>query len=257
MVKPILRDIRAVAGVTGVALLRKRDGYTEHIFPVAFTGEHSARLYETLAGVYRHLRGFSRLMLSFERVTIYLFNRPEFLLLMTTLPDLDQRMFNMVVNSKFAALDRALDTIPAAGKPGKGRPHEASTTGSPTEAILLAMNRLSDKLIQECGRAKVSRCWREARKPALTSYPLLWLLSVDANGHWAVRKGQQSASGAEASRALAELTDLFLEKLGPLQPLGREIFASIVDHDTERLEKSGFLHFLKASRPKRTPASRS
>jgi len=257
MIKSILRDIRAVGGVTGIALLRKRDGYSEKIFPAAFSEEHSVRLYETLAEVYRHLRGFSHLTLSFERVTVYLFNRPEFLLLVTTLPDLDFRVFDLVVKSKFAALDRALDNIPAAGKPDKGKSRQAAASESPIGAILHALNRLSDKLIEECGRARVSRCWRDARKSIGDTDPLLSALAVDGNGHWAVRKGQPDPSGVQAVRALSELTILFLEQLGPLQPLGKEIFASIATKNRSLLESSGFLHFLKAANLKNTPANRS
>ena len=253
MIKSILRDVRAVRGVTGVALLRKRDGYTENIFPAAFTEEHAAALYKILVSVYRQLRGFSRLMLSFERVTLFLYNRPEFLLLVTTQIDLDQQMFELVVNSKFTALHRALDSIPVTGKPLAHTATRAASSLSSTELILDAMNRLSDKLIAECGRAQVTRDWREARKTVGITHPLLSLFSVDGNGHWAIRRGQQPEAGIRTTEALAGLILVFIDKLGPLQRQAKEIFATVIERDRELLEKFGFFNFLKIAKHKETP----
>jgi hypothetical protein len=254
MVKTILRDIRAVGGVTGVALLRKRDGYTERIFPAAFTKEHSAALYDVLAGVYRQLRGFSRLMLSFERVTVHLYNRPELLLLVTTLPDHDQRVFELVVNSKFAALERALDNIPITNHVATQETHSSSESSDSVGLILDVVNRFSDKLIAECGRARVSQHWRDARKTVGANFPVLSLFTVDGNGHWAIRKGQQPGQEIRIGQSWAELLLAFLDKLGPLQPLGREFFASIADRYRQKLDQTGFLHFLKFPQSKGTPA---
>jgi len=254
MVKTILRDIRAVGGVTGVALVRKRDGYSERIFPAAFTEKHSAAVHDILAKVYRQLRGFSRLMLTFERVTVHLFNRPELLLLVTTLPEHDQRVFELVVNSKFAALDRALDNIPAISKIN-GRPAVSSKEDvNPIEIILDTVNRFSDKLVGECGRARVSQHWRDARKTVGIKFPVLALFTVDGNAHWAIRKGQQLGEEMHIGQAWAELLLAFLDKLGPLQPLGREIFATLAERYRRQLDETGLLHFLKYPQLKGTPA---
>jgi len=254
MVKAILRDIRAVGGVTGVALLRKRDGYTERIFPAAFTEEHSVALHDILAKVYRQLRGFSRLMLTFERVTVHLFNRPELLLLVTTLPDHDQRVFELVVNSKFAALERALDNIPAVSKTGGWPAASAKEDMNPVEIILHTVNQFSDKLVGECGRARVSQHWRDARKTVETKFPVLALFTVDGNAHWAIRKGQQPAEEMRIGQAWAELLLAFLEKLGPLQSLGREVFAALAERYRKQLDETGLLHFLKYPQSEGTPA---
>ena len=254
MIKPILRDIRAVTGVTGVALLRKRDGYSDDIFPAAFTAQHVGELYRILADVYRHLRGFARLVLTYDRVTVYLYNQPEYLLLATTLPDLDRRTFEVVINSKLSALVRVLDAIPPKGRPVEAAAREPVAGGSAIDPVLETFNRLSDRLTSECGRTQVSRCWREARRSAGVTYPVLSLFTVDANGHWNVRKGQQTFSGSEASRALADVAERFLEQLGPFQPRGMEILGALVAHDTNRLEQAGFVHFLKSIRPIRIPA---
>ena len=257
MVKPILRDIRTVVGVTGVALLRKRDGLTEDIFPAAFTQQHAGELYHILANVYRHLRGFSRLVLTFDRVTVFLYNQPEYLLLATTLPDLDRRTFEIVINSKFGALTRVLDAVPLRGKPAEPAHRGSTKEASSVEAILMTLNRLADKLTTECGRTKVSHCWREARRAAGVTFPVLSLFTVDANGHWEVRKGQQTQSVSEAGQALADVVERFLDQLGPLQPRGIEILGALVANDADRLEQTGFVHFLKSIRPLHAPARRT
>ncbi len=256
MIRTFLRDIRAVGGVTGVAILRKRDGFTEHIFPAAFSEEHFHRLYEMLVEAYRQLRGFSCLIMSFERVTVHLFNQNEFLLLATTLPDLDQRVFEMVVKSKLLVLDRVLDKIPIVGKPAAGRAPERPDSSTPLRAVLWTMNQLSDKLIADAGRTRVVRYWWEARKAVTDPQAVLSLFTVDPNGHWTVRKGKSLLESPQTSRALAETTELFLEKLGNLQPLGQEIFNSLITSNRINLEVSGFLHYLKATGLGKTRAGR-
>ncbi len=256
MLKKILRDIRAVGGVTGVTLLRKRDSYTESIFPAAFTEEHAELLHGVLIGVYRHLRGFSRIQLTFERTTVFLFARPEFLLLVTTLPGLDKHMFEMVVNSKFATLERALDTIPVSDKDGQSRKPVADVGEPSLQAILGAMNRFSADLLTECGRAKVSQYWREARSKTAQQYAFLSSLAIDPNCRWSVRKGQKLTASATTSRGLAEMTDHFVNRFGSFKPVAREMLFSVVQRDEKRLEESGYLHFLKTINPNRTPANK-
>ncbi|MFC1475967.1 hypothetical protein ACFLQW_03095 [Candidatus Zixiibacteriota bacterium] len=256
MIRTVLRDIRAVSGVTGVAILRKRDGFTEHIFPVAFSEEHFHRLYEMLVEAYRHLRGFSYLIMSFDRVTVHLFNRNEFLLLATTLPDLDQRVFEMVVKSKISVFDRILDRIPIAGKSADGRARERTASNTPLRAVLWTMNQLSNKLIADAGRSRVARYWWEARKAATDPEATLSLFTIDPNGHWTIRKGKSLPESPQTSRALAEITELFIAKLDDLQPLGQEIFNSLITSNQINLEASGFLHYLKTARPGRVRAGR-
>ena len=89
----ILRDIRAVSGVTGVAILVKHDGRMERLFPAAFTERHSEELQALVTNAYQRLRGFTRLSLRFERVVVHLFNQPEFLLLATVLPDVEEMLY--------------------------------------------------------------------------------------------------------------------------------------------------------------------
>lgn len=256
MVRTALRDIRAVDGVTGVTILRKRDGYTERIFPAAFSDEHFDRLYEMLVEAYRHLRGFSYLIMTFERVTVHLFNQNEFLLLATTLPDNDQRVFEMVVKSKFPALERILDKIPIGGEPAARQTQGSATSAAPLDPVLQTLNLLSDTLIAKVGRARTTRCWWEARKSLTGSPAVLSLLTVDPNGHWAVRKGKSLTETPEVCRALAEITGLFLAELGTLQTLGHEILSTLLHRHRSQLESSGFLHYLKAVRPGRARARR-
>lgn len=256
MIKPILRDIRAVGGVTGVVVLRKRDGFTEHIFPAAFSEDHFKQLYEMLVGAYRGLRGFSRLNLTFERVTIHVFSQNEFLLLVTTQPEVDQRVFEMVVKSKLSALERMLDMTPIIGENMPETSPQPAADGMPLRAVLAALNELSDGLIAEIGRTRVTHCWWEARKTASHAADILTQFSVDPNGHWAVRKGNSQPRESEAGRALAEVTELLLEKLGNLQPVGREALYAIIFRHRDNLEGSSFLHHLKSHRPGKTKAAR-
>lgn len=256
MIKPILRDIRAIGGVTGVAVLRKRDGFTEHIFPAAFSEDHFKQLYGMLVEAYRGLRGFSRLNLTFERVTIHLFSQSEFLLLVTTQPEVDQRVFEMVVKSKLSALERMLDMTPIVGENADDADDQPATSGAPLHAVLGTINELSDGLIAEIGRARVTHCWWEARKTASQAADILTQFSVDPNGHWAVRKGHSHLPEADAGRALAEVTELLLEKLGNLQPVGREALYAIVFRNRDYLEGSSFLHHLKSYRPGKTKTGR-
>ena len=106
--RQILSDIRAQSGVTGVAVIAKRTGKIDHLFPAAFTERHTQFLRELITSTYQRLRGFTRLALRFERVVVHLYNQPEFLLFVTTLPDTDTRQFEMVVNSKFGSISREL-----------------------------------------------------------------------------------------------------------------------------------------------------
>jgi len=254
MVKAVLQDIRAVAGVTGVAVLRKRDGFTEHIFPAAFSEEHFRQLYEMLVNAYRKLRGFSRLDLTFERVTIHLFSQNEFLLLVTAQPDADQLVFEKIVKSKLPALDRMLDLIPIIGETAPGPTAEKPAKDAPLLAVLDTLNQFSDALITKIGRARVTHCWWEARKAAVRSPAVLALFSVGPNGHWAIRKGKALPRETEAGGTLAEVTELLLDKLGNVQPAGRETLQTIVSRNREHLEGSTFLHGLKSLRSEKTKA---
>ncbi len=252
MIKPVLRDIRAVAGVTGVAILRKRDGYTEHIFPAAFSSEHYRQLYEMLVTAYRQLRGFSRLNLTFERVNVQLFSQNEFLLLVTTQPNVDQHVFEMVVKSKLPALDRMLDMTPIVDKPTGPDAVKKQPTGTQLQGVLDTVNGLSDELIAEIGRARVTHCWWEARKAATDAPAVLSQFSVGPNGHWAIRKGKTIPRESDAGQTLAEVTELFLEKLGSMQQVGRETLYSKIFRNRDNLEGSNFLHHLQSKHPNKT-----
>ena len=118
------------------------------------------------------------------------------------------------------------------------------------------MNQLSDKLIADAGRARVARHWWEARKTVNDPEAVLTLFTVDPNGRWAVRKGKSLPESPQTSRALAETTELFLEKLGELEPLGREIYSSLIASNRNNLEAAGFLHYFEAARRGEAKAGR-
>ena len=163
--RQILSDIRALSGVTGVAVIAKRTGKIEHFFPAAFTERHTQFLRELITSTYQRLRGFTRLALRFERVVVHLYNQPEYLLFVTTLPDTDTRQFEMVVNSKLGSISRELVQSGNAMVPGtatvtgvsQARDAREAREAHPTPAP--SKPAADDSIL----RAGLRSRWREAR----------------------------------------------------------------------------------------------
>ncbi len=244
MLRSALHDIRSVRGVSGVALVRKRDGLTEDIFPAAFGDDHARQLYGMLAGLYRHVRGFSYLLLKFERVLVHIFNQPDYLLFVTSTPEIDVRMFKMVVNSKLSAIARTLKFATAAPAAESG-PDHATCEGVGT--ILKTLNAFSTEITQGASRSQLTELWRQAKKAKTPQCSVLDQYQIDPNGHWVLRKGQQHPSLRTICRPLADVTGQVIESLLPTTPEAYETLKAVIAEDREALKQAGFLHFLRAA----------
>ncbi|HEX9749772.1 MAG TPA: hypothetical protein VGB22_00575 [candidate division Zixibacteria bacterium] len=244
--RAILSDIRAHVGVTGVAVLAKRDGAIEHLFPAAFTERHTERLIKLFTETYQRLRGFTRLTLRFERVSVHLFNQPEYLLFATVLPDSDEQQFEMVARSKFHAIALAVaNSRSKSATSARGTTGEASY-GRPDPVALLinALNAMSAKMIRTRGMVRLAADWRRARDIVATVHEPLTALAVDATGRFEIRKGRQMAPTAATVEAIARLAEQFFEEVGTDRPEAEEIFYSAVERHREALEPYGLFLFL-------------
>lgn len=254
--RQILSDIRAQSGVTGVAVIAKRSGKIEQLFPAAFTERHTQFLHELITSTYQRLRGFTRLALRFERVVVHLYNQPEFLLFVTTLPDTDTRQFEMVVNSKFGSIVRELGlghiNSSVSEKPAAVRGGAAPSTHKPSapatdEAIiriLTACNSLTDQLADSRGRLRLSNDWRKARDLASSAGGTLDPIMVDAAGRLHVKKGQALPSTAVVMSAVALMVDTFLCTLDTQRTMAEEEFYMLLRPHRALLEPAGFFMYL-------------
>ncbi len=256
--RQILSDIRALSGVTGVAVIAKRTGKIEHFFPAAFTERHTQFLRELITSTYQRLRGFTRLALRFERVVVHLYNQPEYLLFVTTLPDTDTRQFEMVVNSKFGSISRELVQSGNAMVPGTAtvtpirQTHQKHPGPSPSQAVtddsiprlLTACNSLTDQLADSRGRLRLSNDWRKARDLANGTSGVLDPIMVDAAGRLHLRKGHSLPTTAVVMSAIALMVDSFLETLDTQRTMAEEEFYMLLRPHRATLEQSGFFMYL-------------
>jgi hypothetical protein len=249
--RPILSDIRALPGVTGVAVIAKRDGRIEHLFPAAFTERHTEHLLKLVTATYQRLHGFTRLSLRFERVVVHLFNQPEYLLLVTLLPDVDPRHLESVVNAKLEVIAHALAKESAVtGRPAVGSVHD------PFGIMVTVCSTLSDMMADGRGRVRLATDWRHARDQADGGRGLLAALVIDAAGHLGIRKGQTLTAGSETVAALAAMIDNFLERLGTQRTAAEEELYALMEPHRALLEPAGFYLYLTAS-GRRAPARRT
>lgn len=257
--RQILSDIRALSGVTGVAVIAKRTGKIDHFFPAAFTERHTQFLRELITSTYQRLRGFTRLALRFERVVVHLYNQPEYLLFITTLPDTDTRHFEMVVNSKFGSISRELVHSGNAMVPGTttvtpSRPTTiapaatpSSTRNSSDDAMLRlinACNSLTDQLADSRGRLRLANDWRKARDLANGTSGTLDPIMVDAAGRLQMRKGQSLPATAVVMSAFAVMIDSFFETLETQRTMAEEEFYMLLRPHRALLEPAGFFMYL-------------
>lgn len=255
--RQILSDIRALSGVTGVAVIAKRTGKIEHFFPAAFTERHTQFLRELITSTYQRLRGFTRLALRFERVVVHLYNQPEYLLFVTTLPDTDSRQFEMVVNSKFGSISRVLVQNGNALVPGtaavapqrhtRSAPSVTSCDPSTDETILRLMNAcnsLTDQMADSRGRLRLSNDWRKARDLANGTSGVLDPIMVDAAGRLQMRKGHELPSTAVVISAFAVMVDAFFDSLDAQRTMAEEEFYMLLRPYRAVLEPAGFFMYL-------------
>lgn len=237
----ILRDIRAVAGVTGVAVLVKRDGRAEHLFPAAFTERHTAELLKLVTAAYQRLRGFSRLYLRFDRVTVHLLNQPEYLLLITVLPDIDQEIFETVVNSKISAIARSV-----AGSEGAraGGPAERGADHAVIDILLAACNGTTRRTSSSLGLSRMASAWRGARDAAAAGQSALSAVDVDPAGQLSLRKGRLLTPSPATIEGLASMIEQFLDNLGTRRTDAEATFYGLLEPHRDLLERHGFFQFL-------------
>jgi len=247
--RTILSNIRAHAGVTSVAVLGKRDGKIEHLFPAAFSDRHTERLLKLITSTYQRLRGFTRLSLRFQRVNIYLYNQPEYLLFVTVLPDTDMRQFNMVIQSRFQSIAQAITRRQAEANAARMR---GSSNGAdePIHTMIDVLNDLSGQLLRKRGMVRLAADWRKARDVVATVHEPLTAVSIDAAGRFSVRKGRQIRANAETVEAFARLITQFLEELGTMRPEAEEILYSLLEDNREVLEPCGIFLFLNSANKK-------
>lgn len=249
--RQILSDIRALPGVTGVAVITKRTGHVEHLFPAAFTDNHTRFLRELITTTYQRLHGFTRLALRFERVIVHLYNQPEYLLFVTVLPDTDTRQFEQVVNSKFGAVSRHLGQSPGAlSQPGmQTRPSSISTvtphsSSETVTRLLAACNHLTDALADSRGRVNLANDWRLARDIAGAIDPSLEGLTIDAAGRLNIRKGCTLTPNADLMSAFAKMMESFLDGLGTQRIMAEEELYMLLEPHRALYEPAGLYMYL-------------
>lgn len=253
--RPILREIRAVAGVTGVAVIIKQDGQVERVFPAAFTERHTEELLKLVTTAYQRLRGFNRLSLRFERVVVHLLNEPEFLLFATVLPDSDERLFESVVQSKLSPITRELTRRNESVRISRAASRKAETQSDHAINILVqACNALAHVIGDKVSLNSAAKAWRDAREVVSAEYEALCALEVDAGGRLSVRKGRFLAPSADNMRALAEMVHEFFKILGTSGANAENVFYTLLDPHREALEESGFFHFMREAA---SPAGRN
>lgn len=252
--QPILRDIRALAGVTGVAVVIKSDSRIERLFPAAFTDQHTAELLKLLTQAYQRLRGFARLSLRFERVVVHLFNQPDYLLFVTVLPDQDETLMETVVKSKLSAISREIARDAKTRRPvhGAGGP-ALSKDADPVALILDICNAVSHLVGPELGLARAANAWRQARDLVAEKNLGMSALEVEPGGRMAIRKGRILAPTAGNIESLAWMVRHFLGFLGTEGPAAEEAFFTAAKLHKPTLEHHGFYHFLEAALGKSDP----
>lgn len=248
--RTILRDIRAVAGVTGVAVLVKRDGRTEHLFPAAFTERHTGELLKMVTTAYQRLRGFSRLHLRFDRVTVHLLNQPEFLLFVTVLPDVDESLFETIVSSKLPTIARMVSAADSAEKTA-GSIHPSSVGGrfnpAVVDVLLDGCNSITRRLAGTTGLNRLATGWRSAREAAQTKTPAMVAVEVDAAGHLSLRKGRTMPPMVATVEGFAFMIEHFMDGIGTLRPEAEDAFYATLERHHELLESHGFFHYAKTA----------
>ena len=246
--RTILRDIRAVAGVTGIAVLVKRDGRTEHLFPAAFTERHIGELLKLVTGAYQRLRGFSRLHLRFHRVAVHLVNQPEFLLLVTVLPDVDEALLETVVSSKLPTIARMI-SAPDVSETVPGPARQAGSTAGCDPAVIDVLldccNSVTRRLAGTTGLSRLASGWRSARDTAFTKSPALAAVEVDAAGHLSLRKGRTLPPTAATIEGFALLIEHFMDGIGTLRPNAEDALYAVIERHHTMLESHGFFHYMK------------
>lgn len=244
----ILRDIRAVSGVTGVAVMVKLDGRAEHMFPAAFTERHTSELLKMVTAAYQRLRGFSRLQLRFDRVTVHLINQPEFLLFVTTLPDLDDTLFQSVVSSKLPTIARKIATQDNADKgTGAVRNSGAARGFNPVviDVLLDGCNSVTRRLASKTGLSRLAAGWRSARDEVQSRNPAIAAVEVDAAGHLTLRKGRSLPPASASVEAMALMIERFLDGVGTLRPDGEDALYTVFQRHHDLLESHGYFHYAK------------
>lgn len=245
--RPILRDIRAVAGVTGVAVITKRNGQVESVFPAAFTERHTEELLKLITAGYQQLRGFNRLSLRFQRMVVHLINQPEFLLFATVLPDVDEHLFETILKSKLPSIGRALVRQ---NDRAQGERRGVRSQAQPEHVVSLllqACNALAHIISEKVSLTGVASAWRQSRETAVMLNDALAALEVDAGGKLNVRKGRVLTPSADNMKSFAGMVLQFFSLLGTAGTAAEGAFYALLEPHREVLQEYGFFHFMRES----------
>jgi len=244
--RPILRDIRAIAGVTGVAVIIKQNGKVESMFPAAFTERHTEELLKLITAGYQRLRGFNRLSLRFQRVVVHLVNQPEFLLFATVLPDIDEHLFETIVRSKLPSIGRTLvRQNEAAHVERHGGVRSQAQPDRVVSVLIQSCNALAHIISEKVSLTGVASAWRQSRESAVTLNDALAALEVDAGGKLNIRKGRVFTPSPDNMKSFAGMVQQFFSLLGTAGTTAEGAFYALLEPHRDLLEEFGFFHFMR------------
>ena len=236
----ILADIKAVQGVTGVAIVDLQKSVTYKLLPAHLDNDQVRRLGASLFDLSQKAKGPVRLDLKFDNGTAILVKLNRAAIFVYGRPSLNQSLLKLVLKSSVSAIERRL----SAGSEVRQASHH-KTLGAPSldyvETLVKTANQIALSYGRYVGIYLVGQRMRQAREELLAEFPFLANFSVGNDGSVAMIQGKKISASDNLVLGFARWLSLLGRLCRKVSPVVRDLKVSeLTEEWADKLEEMGF-----------------
>ncbi len=228
-----VREIRSVAGVTGVMILDRRAHRVVKMLPSLVELEDAVGLEARLVDLAGHVDGDARITMRFSSGLLIIRANDLYVVQVTTREDVRLDTLNIVLKSAISALTRSQGPQPGVEPSGAFDPRS-------TQSLLDAINSVARYFIASVGAFSCANALRKAKEQLAPSFPVLKHFPVDNNGIVSLIRGSERSLDNTALDAVASWCHSFKELINARTPVVGFDIRAVTDDFRQQLAPLGF-----------------
>jgi len=236
----ILADIKAVQGVTGVAIVDLEKSVTYRLLPAHLDNDQVRRLGVTLFELSQKTKEPIRLDLKFDNGMAVLVKLNLAAIFVYGRPSLNQSLLKLVLKSSVSAIERRL----AGGSETRQASYDRTSPTSAldyVETLVKAANQIALSYGKYVGIYLVGQRMRQAREELLAEFPFLANFCVGNDGSVTMIQGKEISAGDNLVLGFARWLSLLGRFCRKVSPVVRDLGVSQLTKEwADKLEEMGF-----------------
>lgn len=233
MMENAVREIRSVAGVTGVMILDRRAHRLVKLLPSRVEHEEAVDLETKLVELAGYVDGDARITIRFSSGLLIIRSNDLYVVQVTTREDLRLDTLNIVLKSALSALTRSQGPRPVSEPSGAFDPPS-------TQSLLDAINSVARYFIPSVGAFSCANALRKAKEQLTPNFPVLKHFPVDNNSVVSLIRGYERSVDNTALDAIANWCHTFKGLINANTPVVGFDIRAVTDDFRQQLIPLGF-----------------